>query len=132
VHRGIALLLIPALIATSGLASLVHTHAYRNHDHPEHHHGPALHEHQHSAVADHDRTEVTLESCDPAQHAVSASLGCASLPNLRVMDSESGHTFANEPLVFVCSIKDRCDVRVHGPPSHSRIPARAPPLPFHA
>jgi hypothetical protein len=132
VHRVLALLLIPALTATSGVASLLHTHAYTDHDHPEHHHGPALHEHHHSEVAHHDRAEVTLESCDPGQHAVSVSLGSLSLPNLHMMDSESGHTFASRLLLSVCSIKDRCDVRVHGPPSHSQIPSRAPPLPLHA
>src|SRR5688572_18452956 len=116
----------------SGLASLSHTHAYRDHDHPEHHHGPALHEHHHSPVPRHDRAELTLESCDPGQHTVSVFMGCASLPNLHVMDYESGHTRASEPLVLLCSTKDRRDVRVHGPPSHSRIPSRAPPLHLHA
>ena len=60
-----------------------------------------------------------MESCDPGQHTVSVLMGCASLSNLYLMDSESGHTLASDPLVLVCSIKDRCDVRVHGPPSHS-------------
>jgi hypothetical protein len=124
----LALLLIPALAATSGVTSLLHTHAYNDHDHPEHHHGPALHEHHYSEVAQPDRAEVTLESCDPGEHAVSVSLGWASLPNLHVVDSECGHTFTSDPLIIVCSITDRCDVRVHGPPSHSRIPSRAPPL----
>jgi hypothetical protein len=130
-RRVLALLLVPIFSASPGFVPR-HLHEYVGHDHPEHHHGLAAHEHHYDKVAHTDDPHLVWESCDPAQHVVSVSTGCISLPNLYVSDSACGNCFISERLVLISSIQTRVDVRVHGPPSGRLIPSRAPPLAIHA
>lgn len=131
VHRLVTILLGTILAPTSGQVSALHIHEYTDHDHPEHHHGLAAHAHQRSAPHQ-DDDGVHLESCDPAAHAVSLTMGCASLPQVNAVDAECASPSVLEPLVPLRSVSDLTDVRVHGPPGRTQASPRAPPLNFPA
>jgi hypothetical protein len=131
VQRVLALLLIPALIATSGVGSLLHTHDYTDHDHPEHHHGLAAHEH-HLTPPHPDDGVTRVEGCDPAKHTVSFASLCAAVLQVMVVVAE-----LRVPSRLTPDLKDwqpvgYADVRVHGPPPRSQASPRAPPLIAHA
>jgi hypothetical protein len=130
-RRALASFLVIALNVTSGFVSSLHIHAYSDHDHPEHHHGPAPHDH-HTSPAHHDAEGPTLESCDPGEHAVSITMGCAPLPRAHVIHAEYGWPGIVEPLILVRSFHPITDVRVHGPPPRTQSSPRAPPLITHA
>lgn len=106
-------------------------HAYSDHDHPEHQHGLAPHEHPQPAPHQDDE-EMHVESCDPGQHAVSLVMGCAPLTRVMVIDAERVKPTVIEPLVPLRSIRDVTDVRAHGPPPRTQAAPRAPPLNFPA
>jgi hypothetical protein len=131
VHRVVTILLGFVLVSTGGQVSALHIHAYTDHDHPEHHHGFAAHEH-HRSVRHHDDDVVHLETCDPGQHAVSLTMGCAPVPRVHVIDAECASPAAVESLVPFRSVHHFTDVRVHGPPLLAQAPPRAPPLSFPA
>jgi len=131
VHRALALLLIPALIATSGVASLLHTHAYDDHDHPEHHHGLSAHGH-HAEPAHPDDGLPHLEGCDPGKHTVSFAFVCATPPQVHAVDAEL--CLPASPVLELQPGRAvrHTDVRVHGPPPRTQASPRAPPLIAHA
>jgi hypothetical protein len=139
VRRVVAYALALALVVSSATVSSLHVHEYVGHDHPDHHHGPATHEHEHSTLAyreHHTSPEnapaMQVESCDPGRHAVSVSLGCAYVRQVHVDLAElPGPTLA-VPTAAIRSAVPFTDVRVHGPPFDARIPSRAPPLTQHA
>jgi hypothetical protein len=137
VRRLVAYALVQALVISTAMGASLHVHEYLGHDHPEHHHGPASHEHHHSAIVDddhHDETDdrglpaLQAESCDPGQHAVAVTMGCAHVPQLYVDIAELPGPTVLVPTAPVHSVAPVTDVRVHGPPFDSRIPSRAPPL----
>ena len=130
-HRALALLLIPALIATSGAVSLLHTHVYDDHDHPEHHHGLAAHEHQ-PVVADNEDGRPHLESCDPGEHAVSLTFVCAAPPQVHALDADIDPPQSLAPQHEIKLAAQPTDVRVHGPPPRTLTSPRAPPAILHA
>lgn len=133
VPRVVAILLGLALASTPGRVSALHIHAYTDHDHPEHHHGLATHEHHRLAsLQDDDDDAPHFESCDPGQHAVSFAMACTPLLQAHAIDAESASPSAFGPLVPVCSVRGLTDVRVHGPPSLTQAPPRGPPLTFPA
>ncbi|HEY7443164.1 MAG TPA: hypothetical protein VH701_12145 [Vicinamibacterales bacterium] len=130
-YRVLALLLIPALIAIPGAGSLLHTHAYTDHDHPEHHHGLAAHEH-YEVRAHPDDNSAHLEGCDPGKHVVRFSSLCVAVPQVHVVVA-----LFNVPALSAPSFRPLLtvrypDVRVHGPPPHPQSPPRAPPLTYLA
>ena len=131
VRAFVAILLGFALTGTAGQSPWLHIHAYIDHDHPEHHHGPAAHEHQQSTTHHHD-DRASLESCDPGQHSVPFTLGCAPLPHVNAIDAASANPSIVDPLVPLRSVHHLTDVRVHGPPPLTQAPPRAPPLIFPA
>ena len=131
VHRSLVLLLIPALLSTWGVVPSLHTHVYEDHDHPEHHHGLAAHDHDAAPVADEHGTAV-LEECDPGNHTVSYAFVCAAPPQVHAGDAEvtlPGTPIAEPPIAGRIR---HTDVRVHGPPRRTQSPPRAPPLIAHA
>ena len=135
VYRSVAILLALVLASTSGQVSALHIHAYTDHDHPEHDHGLAAHEHQpparhHDDDEDviHEDDVIRLESCDPGQHAVSITMGSAPLPQVHAIDGESATPATVAPLVQLRSEHHVTDVRVHGPPTRTQAAPRAPPL----
>jgi hypothetical protein len=130
VHRAVAILLGLLLASTSGQVGALHIHDYTDHDHPEHHHGLASHEH-HRPDRHHDDDELSIESCDPGQHAVSITMGCVPWPAVHAPDGECASPDRVEPLVPLRLEQRLTDVRVHGPPPLALAP-RAPPLSLHA
>jgi hypothetical protein len=118
------------------MASSMHVHEYAAHDHPDHHHGPASHEHKHSVLAeqdhhspaDDDHQALLAESCDPGRHAIATTLGWAQVPQAHVDLGELPGPTIIAPAAPIRSATPVIDVRVHGPPFDARIPARAPPL----
>ena len=131
VHRSLALLLIPALLATSGVLSSLHTHVYDDHDHPEHHHGLAAHEHHSMPVVD-DDGNAHLEGCDPGQHTVSYAFVCVAPLQVHAADAEVTLPATPKPEIRIERTVRHTDVRVHGPPPRAQSPPRAPPLIAHA
>jgi hypothetical protein len=141
VPRLVAFVLIQAMVVSTAAGVSLHVHEYLGHDHPEHHHGPASHEHYHAAIADddhHDETEdhslptLQVDSCDPGQHAVTVTMGCAKVPQWHVDIAALPGPTVFVPAAPVQSVAPVTDVRVHGPPFDPRIPSRAPPLTPHA
>jgi hypothetical protein len=131
VHRFVAILLGTILASTSGHISALHIHAYTDHDHPEHHHGLAAHEHHRSSPhQDHDASR--LKSCDAGRHAVSLTMAFAPLPQVNAVDAECASPSVVERLVPLRSVPDLTEVRAHGPPPRTQGPPRAPPLSFPA
>ena len=136
-RRLLVIVLILALVASTALAVSLHVHAYAEHDHPEHHHSPASHEHHQAAVADdddhhaetgdHGLPAFQADSCDPGHHSVDVTMGCAQVPQLHLAIAELPSPTVVVPAAPVQSVAPVKDVRVHGPPFDSRIPARAPP-----
>jgi hypothetical protein len=131
VRRVLVLLLIPSLIATSGLASLLHTHAYDDHDHPEHHHG--LSAHGHDAARSHpDDGTAHLEGCAAGKHILSFAFICAAPPQVHVIVAELAVPATAVPEIRLERTTRHADVRVHGPPTQTQSSPRAPPLIAHA
>jgi hypothetical protein len=133
----LAFVLIQALVVSAAVGASLHVHEYAGHDHPDHHHGPASHEHRQAAIADddhHDETEdhdlpaFQADSCDPGHHVMAVTMGCAQVPQLHVDIAEVPGTTMVVPAAPVQSAAPVMDVRVHGPPFDFRIPARAPPF----
>lgn len=128
VHRLLTVLLGLVVASTSGQISALHIHQYTDHDHPEHHHGPAAHDHQRPSVHhDEDDGGAHLEPCDPGHHAVSVTMGCMPLPKAHASDAECPNPGVVEPLVSVHPVPAFTDVRVHGPPPLTQAAPRAPP-----
>jgi hypothetical protein len=141
VRRVVGIVLAWALTVSSATTSSLHVHEYVGHDHPDHHHGPATHEHEHSertdndhqAVAHHDhQPSIAPESCDPGRHAVIVRLGCACVPQVHGDLAELPGPTVAAPRATIRSAIPLTDVRVHGPPFDPGIPSRAPPLTPHA
>lgn len=127
VQRLPAVVLGIILAASAGQSPVAHTHLYRGHDHPEHQHGLAAHEHQ--VEAPHDSGEgVHLEGCDPGEHAVSIVLFVAPPPQAPAVDAEFVAPAPATPALQLHHTVDITDIRVHGPPRRSQASPRAPPL----
>jgi len=138
VRRLVAVVLVQALAVSTSMASSLHVHEYIGHDHPDHHHGPAAHEHNHPATVegdhhharagDEDQPAWQDDPCEPGRHAVAVRMGCACIPQAHVDLAElPGPTLAVQGTPNRSAVPIT-DVRVHGPPLDARIRARAPPL----
>ena len=134
-RRLVALVLVQALAVSTATASSLHVHEYLGHDHSEHHHGPASHEHHDPelpdsdhpvASVDEDHPEMEAVPCDPGRHAVAFTL-CAYVPQVHIDIADAAGPTVAAPLAAIGSATPITDIRVHGPPSHVRIPSRAPP-----
>ena len=126
-----------ALVVSTATVPSLHVHEYLGHDHPEHHHGPASHEHhdlelpdsdRHLDGIDEDHTAMEAEPCDPGRHAVAITLRCIQVPQVHIEVAELAGPTVMAPTAPVRSATPITDVRVHGPPFDSRIPSRGPPL----
>jgi hypothetical protein len=140
VRRLATLALAHALVVSSFGVSPLHMHEYVGHDHPDHHHGPAIHGHTHAATGahhgglteEHHRPALQADRCDAGKHAVTVAMGGAFVVQLHLDTAElPGPTIAIVPAPAQ-STAPVTDVRVHGPPHEIRLPSRAPPLTVHA
>lgn len=134
VQRVTAILVGLALIFASGHVSTLHIHAYTEHDHPEHHHGQALHEHGygHATVRHSPDDTPQWEGCDPSRHTISLTCVCATPPKSHAVDAEYVTPAGIALDLSLPAVIELTDVRVHGPPSRTLAPPRAPPLIFPA
>lgn len=125
-HRLTNGLVAVAFVAISVSAPTLHTHAYGDHDHPEHRHGLAMHEHHGLSRHATDDT-VRVEDCDPGQHAVAVSLRCVPPPHVPTVDAVDTVPAVIEPDLTATVRVSLADVRAHGPPLLVRTSPRAPP-----
>jgi len=119
------------LIAGSGQVSALHVHDYTDHDHPEHHHGLAVHEHHVPDTYSDDGTPQ-LEGCSPGRHTISYVFVCAAPAQSPAVNAEFETPGLAVPDLGVHHALGITDIRVHGPPSRTQAAPRAPPLIFLA
>ena len=138
----LSLVLAVSVAVSSAAVSAPHVHAYRGHDHPEHQHGPASHAHEHHhgspatlTHADHDAHEdegdvarIRVEACDAGDHAIRISGAAAPVSQAHVHLAVLSGPIVVAPAVPARLAIAPLDVRVHGPPPKTLLPARAPPL----
>ena len=128
VRRSVSLVLALILAVSSAVVSPPHVHAYDGHDHPEHQHGPASHEHDaHHPDVD-DDAGFHFEACAPGDHVLEVPAAAVPLPQSHVQLAVLTMTVAAAPATSGRLAAAPIDVRVHGPPPDTRLPARGPPL----
>ena len=124
-------------LVVSATASSLHVHEYVGHDHPNHHHGPSIHGHEHPPApeVDHHAGEkddhgqvIEPESCDPGRHTVSVGVAAAFVRHVEMDFVEGPGPVIVMPGAPGRSAMPVTDLRAHGPPAHVLIPSRAPPL----
>jgi hypothetical protein len=130
-RRMVAVALVSALLSIAGSSAWQHVHAYGDHDHPEHLHGPAAHEHgadAHPHARPDGGSSFTIEACEPGTHIASvvftfvAPYADHAAPPALVSLVGFVPTLTSQPATV------RRDVRAHGPPRLTDAPLRAPPL----
>ena len=138
-RRIVALVLVQALAVSTSMVSSLHVHEYVGHDHPNHHHGPAAHDHPRAADSDHhspaggeDHPAWQADACEPGRHAVSMSMSCACIPQAHIDLAELPGPAIAVPSATIHHAVPFTDVRVHGPPFDARTSPRAPPLTHRA
>jgi hypothetical protein len=137
VRRFLALVLAAALPLSAASSVSLHVHEYLDHEHPEHQHGIAAHDHRdarllhsdpHTAANDDHPLSIEAGPCNAGSHAVGITIVGASLPDVRVdVAGLPGPALAG-PRAPVRSALRITDIRVHGPPFLHRLAARAPPV----
>jgi hypothetical protein len=127
VHRVLAWLLGPALLATSSAGSPLHVHPYSTHDHPEHRHAPAAHTH-HEFLAHPDDGKAHVEPCDAGEHVVSLVFVWTEASQVHVAAADLSWPARPAPALPSWRAAGTTDVRVHGPPPSRRASPRGPPL----
>jgi hypothetical protein len=128
--------MLAVIVAISSAAvSSPHVHAYGGHEHPEHQHGPASHQHEHHDAQhedghhdDADGTSARIEACDAGEHAISIPGAAAPAARAHVPLAVLVGSIVVPPVTPARFALAPLDVRVHGPPPDTRLPARAPPL----
>jgi hypothetical protein len=145
----LALVLALTVAGSSAAVPSMHVHAYGGHDHPDHQHGPASHRHDHDHDApaigvddhhdDHDLhgddgggAAIRVEACTAGDHAVRIPAAATAPPQAPLQLAVLPRAILLAPATPVRLAFAPMDVRVHGPPPDSRLPARAPPLTFLA
>lgn len=121
-----ACLAIVMLWSSTGRASM-HVHAYTGHDHVDHHHGPATHDHDRHAPANGDGER--FPSCDPGAHAIFLASATTTVPTAAVFSVpfDSVELYAVAPECACCGPVYAIDVRQHSPPRCTPQSPRAPP-----
>jgi hypothetical protein len=131
VTRLTSALLVLALTFTWAQVSALHVHRYTDHDHPEHHHGPAAHEH-HADSQHGDDGAARLETCDPGTHATSFVFVSSAPPDSAAFDVELDSRPAILAPLTSRLVLNPPDRRAHGPPVVGQTSPRAPPPTFPA
>jgi hypothetical protein len=114
---------------------LLHVHLYGDHDHAEHHHGPAFHVHEHAqaqSVGSAVPRGPLLGPCAPDAHVAARTATLATSPDSLVVPALApAVTVAANP-VPPRPFMARPEVRAHSPPGLTDSPLRAPPHPLPA
>lgn len=133
--RRLVAIVLALTLAEFSTAASPHVHVYLGHDHPDHHHGPATHEHErvlrdhaHSGEAAARIPAARPESCNPGRHAVGARAGVVSVACQQIDGAVLPGPAVGDPSPAMTSALPVTDVRVHGPPNGVRLPSRAPPV----
>ena len=114
-----------AWLAVGALPTL-HAHVYADHDHPEHRHGLAFHEHHHAV--DHETfPRAGMAPCEPDGHVVSLRLTYGKVRTVDGAGLMPSAAQLPEPDLTLAPVAARRDIRVHGPPRLTDGPLRAPP-----
>lgn len=114
---------------------MLHVHAYEEHDHPDHHHGPAAHSHEKAAHHQHREESspakdggTRVEPCDPGEHAIPVVFTCVSPTSHQIsLDVTAVGVLLTPPVLVPCRVTPS-DVRAHSPPCLTDAPLRAPPV----
>ena len=125
-RRIVAALLIPAFLGVSSLVALLHTHVYEAHEHPEHQHGLAAHEH-HAPPVHRPAAGPIIERCEPGQHAKAFTFIATTPLPIPTLDAALIPALLTIPSPPVERALAPADVRVHGPPARGPSSSRAPP-----
>jgi hypothetical protein len=131
VHRLITIVACVALLAGNESLPLLHVHAYADHDHPAHHHGPAFHGRAHDA-ADHHASATAprgpqVAPCEPDAHLLSLRAVAATQPPQHVHVAAAPVALFAFTRVLTPPLGARDEVRAHSPPGLTDSPLRAPP-----
>jgi hypothetical protein len=120
-----------ALLAGTGSLPLLHVHLYGEHDHPDHHHGPALHSHGHRALEQaapgRGPARPQVGPCGPDAHVLALQATLAPSPDYPLsllVPAKAAPALAAAPLRPLVA---RREVRAHSPPGLTDSPLRAPP-----
>jgi hypothetical protein len=149
VRRTLSLVLAVIVAVCSAAASSPHVHAYGGHEHSDHQHGPASHGHEHHHGApvapahdhhdahdardahddDRDVASARIEACDAGDHAIRIPGAAGPTPRAYEQPAVVVSALIVAPPAMPARLAIApLDVRVHGPPPDTRLPARAPPL----
>jgi hypothetical protein len=129
-RRVVGLCLVGAILEMASLTAILHTHVYTDHDHPEHHHGLAAHEHgdRQPPAEHHDHDQFAWATCDPSVHKTQVRFVSPNPAVAFALLAEPEEPFSPvadmESAVWVFDV----DVRAHGPPARGQTSPRAPPL----
>lgn len=129
-RRLVALVLAVSLASVSGSSLPRHIHVYGEHDHAQHHHGPAVHWHAHHAP-EHGpqgaRQTLSVEGCEPGVHAMALAFAGVEPPSPHTPPpADVQELVLGFPEPAWRAVVPH-EVRVHGPPGLSLAPPRAPP-----
>jgi hypothetical protein len=129
VRQLVAFVLVVGVVLTATRSAELHIHRYPDHDHPEHHHGLALHDHHFaSGKPSVPGGGARVERCDPAGHVTSVVFLCTAAAGAETDAARLEIPLTDEPDVHGGFTVDVAGIRVHGPPGTTRTSPRAPPL----
>jgi hypothetical protein len=117
-------------LGTGASLPTLHAHVYGDHDHPEHHHGPAVHTHARAATARlpvADAPAARIGPCEPGEHAIGLAAALVAGPDAIGFPVAPVLSRGLFPLVGEAPAAARRDVRAHSPPRLTDGPLRAPP-----
>lgn len=128
--RQLSAIVCTAWLAVGASLPTLHAHVYAGHDHPEHRHGLAFHEHLHEghpATASAEARRARVAPCEPDEHVVSMRATVVKTHDRAIVYLPSTGARGAEPTAVRAAWSARRDVRAHGPPRLTDGPLRAPP-----
>jgi hypothetical protein len=121
----VAALLIPAFLGMSSLVALLHTQVYEAHEHREHQHGLAAHEHHASGSPPlQERSSSAASQASTRKAFAFIATTPQPIPTIDAALTRAELTVSPPPVERALA---PADVRVHGPPPRALSSSRAPP-----